>query len=97
MSEFRLRFKKFEIRKSTYLGGTIPENRQKDWDIVKWADDESHCWTIASLRWDSKDSMYEFESCGLRYLEYAESGLNEWIMAFAKFAQLTNGLEEECE
>lgn len=79
------RFKSFEIRKPTFIGEPpTPDYYKYNFDVVRWADDNTHCFTIGSLHWDKKNAGFEFKSCGLRYLQYAEPGLNEWLLLVCK-------------
>lgn len=94
MADIKIRFKHFEIRRPTYLGA-IPEGRENDWDIVKWNDNFEHCWSIAFLRWNPKESCYELESVGMRLLEEMEDGLPEFIMKWVDFQETLRKLEIE--
>lgn len=91
-----LRFKHFEIRKPTYFRD-IPEDYRYRWDIVKWDKNFQSCFSIASLYWDKKEYCFEFKSCGLRYLEHREVGLEAWIGAWCKMQEIVYKLEEEEE
>lgn len=91
-----MRFKQFEIRKPTLIGSPSTEDYYKyNFDIVKWADDNSHCWSIGFLRWDKKEPCFKFESVGTRYLEYREDGLEEWILKWCELKELEYEYEEE--
>ena len=84
-----MRFKQFEIRKPTFL----VEPKDKDYykynfDLVKWADDNSHCWSIGSLKWNKKNDCFEFESYYLRYLQHREDGLEKWIIKWCELKAL---------
>ena len=53
-----MRFKQFEITKPVFLGNPPTEDYYKyNFDIVKWADDNSHCWSIGQLKWDKKRTL----------------------------------------
>ena len=75
---------RFQIRDVTYLGGSPPQDKIK-FDIVKWVDCDPmeviniktkqkeiqtrYCYTVAWLNWDEKEECFDFNSCGLRWLE----------------------------
>ena len=40
------------------------------------------CFSIGTLIFDPKDQDFEFQSCGLRYLEYRIDGLEQFILDF---------------
>ena len=42
------------------------------------------CFSIGSLTWNEKECGFEFESCGLRYLEYRIDGLEKFILDFCE-------------
>ena len=91
-----MKFKKFEIKKPDFLGGPPSEDYYKyNFDLVKWADDNTHCWSIGSLRYNKKENWFEFESCGLRYLEYREDGLEEWLIKWCELKKIEYLYEEE--
>ena len=87
----------FQFRQPSYLDGHFEPYK---FDLVKWKDHEPyevmdlyngekkmstrHCFTIATLIWDEKEYCFEFESCGLRYLEYRVDGLEKFIFDFCK-------------
>ena len=81
-------FGKLEIRKPTYIGNNIPEDRKNDFDIVQWDEKHSCCWSIAFLRWIPKECGFELQSVGLRFLESEEitPAAMHWIAKFAEFA-----------
>ena len=83
----RLIFKQFEIR---------PIN-DTDFEIVKWNDDKcsTTCFVIAWLKWNNKESCYNTECCGMRFLRYYENGLAEFLVSFVDFQEKKRGLEEE--
>lgn len=80
-----------------YLNGYSNPNR---FDIVKWENHEPYevtdfytgqmkmstrsCFSIGFLTWDEKEYEFEFESCGLRYLEYRIDGLEKFILDFCE-------------
>lgn len=83
----RLIFKTFEIRAIN----------DTDFEIVNWNDDKcsTTCYTVAWLKWDKKEPGFEFKSCGLRFLDYYENGLAEFINSFARFQEKRIELLEE--
>lgn len=96
------KFKDFEIRDVSYLGEP-PKDRPIKFDLVKCQECEPHevldletgekkvstkyCFSIARLWWNDKEPCLEFESVGLRYLEYREDGLEEWLMKWCKLKE----------
>ena len=90
-----MRFKQFEIRKITFLGNQPTEDYHKyNFDLVKWSGDNSHCWSIGTLRWNKKEPCFEFESVGTRYLEYREDGLEEWLLKWCELKEIEYEHEE---
>ena len=91
-----MRFKQFEIRKPLFFGDPPKGDYFKyNFDLVKWANDDLHCWSIGHLEYDKKESGFEFRSCGLRYLEYREDGLEEWIIKWCELKELEYRYEVE--
>lgn len=62
-----MRFNNFEIKK-------IDNNR---YELVKW--DGDSCFTIAFIAYNDKENDWDFESVGMRFIEYYESGLCDYI------------------
>lgn len=91
-----MRFKQFGISKPTFLGNPPTEDYYKyNFDVVKWADDNSYCWVIGCLKWNKREPCFEFESVGLRYLQDRENGLEEWLLKWCELKQLEYKYEEE--
>lgn len=42
------------------------------------------CFSIGFLTWNAKEHDFEFESCGLRYLEHRIDGLEKFILDFCE-------------
>lgn len=42
------------------------------------------CFSIGFLTWNEKECRFEFESCGLRYLEHIIDGLEKFILDFCE-------------
>lgn len=96
------KFKDFEIRDVCYLGEP-PKDKPIEFDLVKWQEHEPYevtdlgtgekkistksCFSIAGLKWNDKEPCFEFESVGLRYLEYREYGLEEWLLKWCKLKE----------
>lgn len=88
----------FQFRAPTYLDGHFEPYK---YDLVKWQDCEPYevtdlntgekkiktrnCFSIATLTWNPKNESFDFESVGLRYLEYRIDRLEEWILKFCEF------------
>ena len=56
--------------------------------------DNSHCWSIAHLRWNKKEPCFEFESVGTRYLVYRKEGLEEWLLKWCELKKIEYNHEE---
>lgn len=96
------KFKDFEIRDITYLGDP-PKDIPIEFDLVKWQKYEpyevtdwqtgekklntKYCFSIARLWWNDHEPCFEFESVGLRYLEYREDGLEEWLLKWCELKE----------
>ena len=86
--ENQMRFKQFEIRKPTCCFTPTPDYLKYNFDLVKWPDDNKHCWSIGNLEWVEELSDFEFRSCGLRYLQYREDGLEEWLLKWCELKKI---------
>lgn len=78
-------------------------------DLVKWEDHEPyevtdwvtgektistrHCFSVGQLTWDPREPGFEFESIGLRYLQYRVDGLEKFILDFCEM--MRKELEED--
>lgn len=83
------KFNKFEIRK---IGNA--------YEIVKWNENNSFhstCFTVGYLIWDKKNEGFDFKSCGIRYLQHREEGLEEWILAWCKMKEIEYKYKEDDE
>ena len=89
-----MRFKNFEIRKCTFIGDSpTPDYHKWNFDLVKWencydSSDKEYCFSVGHLEWNLKESCFEFKSCGLRYLEYREDGLEEWLLKWCEMKEI---------
>lgn len=90
-----MRFGKFEIRTPITLRPPSDDYYKYNFDVVKWADDDSHCWSIGFLRYDKKEPCFEFKSCGLRYLMHREDGLEEWLLKWCELKEVEYRYKEE--
>ena len=83
-----VKFKSFEIR-----------GKGDKYELVKWQG--KGCFVVGWLEWDRKEEYFSFRSCGLRYLQYRENGLAEWLLAWCKMKEIeyhfAAGEEEERE
>ena len=90
-----MRFKQFEIRRPSFIGNPPTEDYYKyNFAVVKWADDNSHCWVIGELKWNEKEPCFEFESVGTRYLRDREDGLEEWLLKWCELKEIEYRNEE---
>lgn len=96
------KFKDFEIRDVAYLGEPS-KDRPIEFDLVKWQEHEPYevidletrqktlstknCFSIARLWWNDIEPCFEFKSVGLRYLEYREDGLEEWLLKWCELKE----------
>ena len=96
----------FQFRPPVYLDGHFDSHK---FDLVKWVDHEPYevidlysgkkkmstrtCFSIGTLIWDQKEQDFEFESCGLRYLNHRIDGLEQFILDFCETMRVE--LEEE--
>ena len=85
----------FQFRAPVYLDGHF---EPYEFDLVKWEDytprevidgftgekkmSSRSCFSIGKLIWNPKAYGFDFESCGLRYLEYRVDGLEKFILDF---------------
>lgn len=94
-----MRFKNFEIRKCTFIGDPpTPDYHKWNFDLVKldkgW-DDKEYCYSIGHLEWNRREQCFEFRSCGTRYLEYREDGLEEWLLKWCEMKEVEYRYEED--
>lgn len=91
----------FQFRSPVYLDGHFEPYK---FDLIKWENHEPlevidlhtgkkrtqtrNCFTVATLIWDEYEHYFEFESCGLRYLEHRIDGLEKFILDFCKTMEL---------
>jgi len=110
--DYTSRWNDFQFRSPVYMDGRIEPYK---FDLVKWEhyepievkdlltgekkmSDES-CFVVGTLIWNPKEEDFEFESCGLRFLEYYIDGLNKWITAFAEMKRIelkSKDCDNEC-
>ena len=97
------KFKDFEIRDICYFGEPT-KNRPIEFDLVKWQEHEPYevtdwktgekklstknCFSIGTLWWNDKEPCFEFKSCGLRYFEHREDGLEEWLLKWCELKEV---------
>lgn len=91
-----VKFNSFEIR-----------GEGDKFELVKWQG--KGCFVVGWLEWDRNEEYFSFRSCGLRYLQYRENGLAEWLLAWCKMKEIEyhfaakeeeereNYKDEECE
>lgn len=77
-------FKNFEIKQCMDGESSIINK----YEIVKWREGHSSCFTIGYITYDFKKNWWEFKGCGLRYQEYYEEGLNEFILKYIELLDL---------
>lgn len=70
-----VKFKSFEIR-----------GEGDKYELVKWQG--KGCFVVGWLEWDRKEEYFSFRSCGLRYLQYRENGLADWLLAWCKMKEI---------
>lgn len=64
-------------------------------NIVKWDESGETNIVIASLTWNKREDSWDFNSVGLRFLEYGTKELSEWLLNFCKtYGIYDNSLEE---
>ena len=96
------KFKDFEIQDVTYFGEP-PKNKPIEFNLVKWQEHEPYevtdlktgekkistrnCFAIGKLWWNDHEPCFEFKSYGLRYLEYREDGLEEWLLKWCELKE----------
>ncbi len=98
----------FQFRAPSYIDG---HHNPYEFDLVKYVETEpievidlydgkkkistKHCFTIGSLKWDKEEGSFDFESCGLRYLEHRIDGLEKFILDFCETMKCRLLEEEE--
>ena len=103
-----MRFKDFEIRPTAYLDGHHEPNKYdvvkwyKTDSPIEVTDghtgekkmQDTFCYSIAHIYWNSKEPCWEFESYGTRFLEAYETGLSEFVL---KYLELLNLCKEDVD
>ena len=90
-----MRCKQFEIRPlSPPVYGERKDCNPYRYELVKWQDG-GHCFVIGYLDWDREG--FEFRSCGTRYLQHRENGLEKWLLAWCTFMTEQIHFEQEEE
>ncbi len=88
----------FQIRDVVYIG-LPPPNTPPQFDIVKWESCEprevydfhgkkkmmsEYCYSVATLKWNTEEKSFSFQSVGLRWLEIKPSdAVKKMVMDFA--------------
>ena len=91
----------FQFRAPVYLDGHFEPYQ---FDLVKWEEHKPYkvidletgkeknefksCFSVGRLIWNPKGDYFDFESCGLRYLEYRIDGLEKFILDFCKTMEM---------
>ena len=83
------RWNGFQFQAPVYLDG---HHNPYQFSLVKW----KTCEPFEALIWDPKEEAFDFESCGLRYLEHRIDGLEKFIINFALMIE-EEFLDEKCE
>lgn len=90
----------FQFREPCYLDWHFEPHR---FDLAKWEEHEPyevtdfytgekkmstrHCFTVGTLIWDEKNAVFDFQNCGLRYLEHRIDGLEKFILDFCEMME----------
>ncbi len=98
----------FQFRAPTYLDGHFEPYR---FDLVKWQEHNPYeaidwytgerkmykrgCFSIGTLIWDKKECGFDFQSCGLRYLEHRIDGLEQFILDFCKTMEMQLTVDDD--
>ena len=97
-----MRFKNFEIRKCTFLGDPpTPDYHKWNFDLVKWDKwndkgvEKDYCFSIGHLEWNRREPCFEFRSCGTRYLEFRDDGLEKWLLKWCETKEVEYRYMEE--
>ena len=69
------------------------------YELVIWAKPDN-CFAIAHLTYDVKEGEFEFNSVGLRYLDYETDDLSSWLLTWCKMQTIAierelNNIEED--
>lgn len=65
-----------------------------DWYTGEKKISTRYCFTIAELIWNKCEGSFDFESCGLRYLEHRADGLEKFIFDFCEMIEKEMGSNE---
>ena len=79
----KMRFKEFEIRPIIHSAN----QETRDYELVKWFADD-HCYAIARIYWDLKESCWGFESYGTRFFDDYVSGLAMYVKKYIEFLEV---------
>lgn len=104
MREYTDRFQGFQIRDCNYIGKP-PTDIPPTFDVVKWKQYEptevinfrtEYCYSVGRLVYDSKESCFDFESVGLRWLEeHPSEDVENWITKWCEYKRIELNKEYE--
>lgn len=85
----KMRFLNFGIETPYFIGKPPTEDYcTYNFNVVKYTKDSisnKECnFVIGTLTYEPKDFTFKFKSCGLRYLEEREDGLEEWLLKWCE-------------
>ena len=82
-----MKFRNFEIRPSSRVRIPVSEDHN-EFDLVRWMDDNSYCLPIATIKYRQYRDDFSLNSIGLRYLEWREDGLEEFILNWCNLQRI---------
>ena len=100
-----MRFKDFEIRPTVFLDGHTDSTKYDvvKWyktdapmEVTDGCTGEkkmqnTFCYSVAHIYWNSKEPCWEFASYGTRFLEDYENGLCEFILKYLELLDICKG------
>lgn len=87
--EMGLSFGDFRIARPVFLAPALePDEEYFRYNFNVEKKENGYSLVIGKLTYDEKEGAFEFSSVGLRYFEYREDGLEEWLTAWCKMKEV---------
>lgn len=87
-----MKFKEYEFRPCIGAKGEIQKNR---YELVKWENGFSYCYTIAFLTYNPEEGEWESDGVGLRIFRDFTPGLGEYVFACCGLVEICTSEKED--
>lgn len=86
-----MKYRDFEIRKHNAPVDDGRTNKPR-YELVKWFKRDNgeppYCIVIAFITYNAKEPCWEFQSVGMRFIDYFETGLDEYVRNYIHILDL---------